>query len=550
MMRPQRHTAPQPNAATGDIDSPPSGEQRDATRRRPARWWSRRPRLRGDWPVTAILLALAAISAWFALVPTVQSSARLAAPPATIGLSGFYSAEENTSFSFRWSRPAAQLTLPVAAAERYTITLRLADAPGAATPRALTILIDDRQVATLTPDSTLRDYRLDYSRPSGGVIDAPLRVQLRTTALPATGDPRELGIAVAQVRWGRAAPSLPLRAALLAAQLALLGLAYAALRALRAGRKLPTSLGGRLQQAVGDEQRPTLLFATLALWALPALLIDYADPLTRQRGYVALVLAGVVVLASRRAREVRFLHAAHALAAVLAAAWWQWALAPTLDALPQPYDQRAVQLVPLVIVLFAAATAALAWLLPPERRRPILAADLYSNLAAVVFTAAGLLSWRGGFTTLEQTLRVSWPGVLLILLIMLKSVLLGLALWRIAPAMASERRIALATLALCAAFLWSLLPWRVATMGLSGDEPAYLAAALSLARDRDLDLNNNGYDPWMAARTHYPNDAWVHEIADTSRDRFTAAAAHAPTPRHALPIVAGPGLRGDRKSVV
>lgn len=534
-------TEPADQVRANDEDSPQGRSVGDLARRFLAR---------ADWPA-GLLLALLATTLWLTLLPTAQGAVRLATPPPWFESAGFHSPEDNGSFSFRWSRPEAELTLPVTAAERYTITLTLADGPGAAAPRPLTVLIDGTPLATIYPDQALRDYRLDYRRPDGAKSATPLKVRLRTPAIAIAGDPRELGVVVALVRWGRAEPA-PRRAALLIGQLALLGLAYAAQRATRRGRPVaspiaarPSSTPARRALGAAARQRRLLAPAALGAWALVPALLDPADPTAPLWGYVVILAVGVAALPRLHRRRPALAAAAYALAALLAAAWWHWAVAPGLVTLPQPYDQSAPRLVPWVLALFAAATGALAWLLPPERRLPILIGDLVAGLAAISFTAGGLLAARGGFTALEQDLRVSWPGALLILLIAAKTLPLGAALWRAAPGVTSERRMALAVLALCAATLWSLLPWRVATMGLSGDEPAYLAAALSLARDHDLDVDNNGYAPWMLARIHYPNDAWAHEVEDTTRDRFAAASAYPPARRHALPVVAGPGLRGE-----
>ncbi|MFN8539776.1 MAG: hypothetical protein U0232_20135 [Thermomicrobiales bacterium] len=66
-----------------------------------------------------------------------------------------------------------------------------------------------------------------------------------------------------------------------------------------------------------------------------------------------------------------------------------------------------------------------------------------------------------------------------------------------------------------------------------------------LARDRDLRLSNNGYAPWILARVQYPEDAWGHEFPDNGLDRLVGGTGQPAARRHALPVVAGPGVAGE-----
>ena len=541
---------------------------------------------RADWPAIALCSTLAALLLWLTFLPLTQQTVRLAEAPPWLTLTGFYGPEENGSFSYRWSQPEARLTLPVPQADRYAIVLTLQDGPGAAEPRPLALAVDGTPLDTPRPDGVLREYRVAYARPTGGAgSNAPLQLTLRTTPRMVAGDARELGVVVAAVRWEVLGPPPLLRALLLAAQLALLCLAYACLVALRrergvmpplivysgaavilwlatslhpatllvaiplrllfaARRPLPPALAA-LNARAGKRWLFTL--ALLGVWASTPTFFDPHNPGDHLRGYVALLLAGVATIRWRYRRAPAIALIGYALATLLAAGRWYWGLAPALVAFPglPARDHLAVRLVPWVLIVFAAAACLLTRLLPAAHARRLLIADLLTSLAALALPAGVWLARRSEYSAIEQTLNVSWPGGFLVMLLLAKTLVFGLALYRAAPRVATERRMALALLALFVAASWSLAPWRMATMGLSGDESGYLAAALSLARDRDLELTNNGYAPWMLDRVQYPNDAWGHEYADTSRDRFIGENARPPARRHQLPLVAGPDLRGE-----
>ncbi len=523
---------------------------------------------------------------WLTFLPLTQQTVRLAGAPPWLTLAGFYGPEDNGNFSYRWSQPEARLTLPVPPADGYAITLTLQDGPGAATPRPLSIAVNGTLLDTPRPDSTLRAYRVVYTRPASATdTAAPLQLTMRAAPRMAGGDPRELGFAVATVRWEVHGPSPLLRGILVAAQLALLGLGYACLVALRRERRVTPLLaaytGSALLLWFATSLHPATIVALLALrllfvarhplppalallneragkrwlftlallgvWASTPNFFDASNPGNHLRGYVAVLLAGAATVAWTFRRAPRVALGGYAVATLLATARWYWGLAPALVTIPglPGHDQTAIWLAPWVLIAFAVATVALARLLPAAHVRHLLIGDLLASLAALALPAGVWLARRDPYSDIEQTLNVSWPGGFLVLLLVAKVLVCGVMLYRAAPRVATERRMALALLALLVATSWSLAPWRMATMGLSGDESGYLAAALSLTRDRDLELTNNGYSPWMLDRVQYPNDAWGHEYADPSRDRFVSEQARPAAARHQLPLVAGPDLRGE-----
>lgn len=579
----------QRSVATERTNRARAGDDGDASRGRRVVGLVRRWLASADWSASLLLALLAASILWLNFVPTTQRTVWLAEAPEGFALEGFYGPEHNGSFSFRWSQPRATMTLPVPPADGYTITLTLQDGPGGTAPRWLNVLVNGSRVATLYPDSTLREYHLSYTRPGDSTAieetDEPLRVALLTEPRRAEGDPRELGFVVATARWEIAGHPPAWQWGLFIAQVGLLVLGYGLLGALRhprngtplligygamaitywliaslhpammlslaalgllfVARRSPSPRLAPLGEAAG--QRWLALLAILGVGASTPLALAPHDPNLWLPGYVALLLAGVATVQWLRERRPELALGGYALATALAAVWWHWLVAARLGAIPdlQPYDQTAIRLVPWVLIACGAAGYLLARLLPPATGHWLLVGNLLAGLIALALPTAIWLVGQGEYSILERTLRVSWPGGVLVLLLVAKVAILGVALWRGAPGVATERRMTLAVLALCLAVAWSLAPWRMAAMGLSGDETGYLAAARSLARDRDLELSNNGYAPWMLERAQYPVDAWGHEFPDNARDRLVGGTAQPAARRHELPVVAGPELAGE-----
>ncbi|MFN8539777.1 MAG: hypothetical protein U0232_20140 [Thermomicrobiales bacterium] len=394
---------------------------------------------------------------------------------------------------------------------------------GRARPRRLVIVVDGTPLATVYPDGALREYRVGYARPTASDESLQVARWWRTRAARRAISAK-LGFVVAAVRWEVDGPPLPWRAGLALVQVGLLGLGYWLFRALRSERWVTPLLIGYtgaatlswlvasrhpamimglaaigllfavrrgaalaiqpLREAAG--QRWLLALAILGISACAPIALEPYNPANNLRGYVAILLIGVATVIWLRDRRAEVALGGYALASGLAAAWWYWLVAPPLAALPglQLYDQTAIRLVPWAIVVFGAAVAILARLLPGVVGRWILIGDLLAGLLALALPVGAWLVGRGEYSELERTLRVSWPGGLLVLLLVAKAAVCGAALWRGAPGVATGRRVALAVLALGVAVAWSLAPWRMAAMGLSGDEPGYPRRRSAGARPR------------------------------------------------------------------
>jgi arabinofuranosyltransferase len=110
---------------------------------------------------------------------------------APYNLVGWYAAERNESYGYRWTQPYAMLQFPWAygSAPAYEVAIRLRDA--SASGRQLTFLANEQPLATLTPASEFRTYRMLLPAPAS---DQELRLALSVPPFVAPGDTRPLGV--------------------------------------------------------------------------------------------------------------------------------------------------------------------------------------------------------------------------------------------------------------------------------------------------------------------------------------------------------------------
>jgi arabinofuranosyltransferase len=106
-------------------------------------------------------------------------------------LVGFYAAERNEGYGYRWTQPWAMLQIPWAyhSAPAYEVALRLRDA--SPTSRPLTLLANEIPLATFTPGNEFRTYHMLLPAPAN---EAELRLALRIPPFVAEGDTRPLGV--------------------------------------------------------------------------------------------------------------------------------------------------------------------------------------------------------------------------------------------------------------------------------------------------------------------------------------------------------------------
>ena len=115
--------------------------------------------------------------------------------PPTLIFRNFYGVETNAGGAYRWGKPSAALTFPVAAPATYRLGLTLSDAP-AAVPRVVTVYVNGVQVGTLTPTATPQEYSFTIALPQAvwaRGADRTVSVELIAPAYVPPGDQRPLG---------------------------------------------------------------------------------------------------------------------------------------------------------------------------------------------------------------------------------------------------------------------------------------------------------------------------------------------------------------------
>ncbi len=286
--------------------------------------------------------------------------------------------------------------------------------------------------------------------------------------------------------------------------------------------------------------------------ALPAL--DITLRLTSLWGMITLVVAGVGFLGWLTSRWGQLVAYSVTIAAL--AAWWQW-VGPLgeLGSLSQlgPLEVRAVQLIPVFILIGGGCQLALALLLPQLAWRVVAQRDLAAHLFLIGVPLAAQLVPVRRTLYFEGDFRVAWLAILPIGLLLLRLLVAASALLQAAKAPFAadpgiERRqflrLALAFFLVCFSTYWGAAIWRGASFGLIGDEPSYLAAAMSLWNDHNLELASSMFSPEMTAVVADPEgERELHVYEDASTDRMLFSRNFG-TPRRDLyfPLVADRGM--------
>ena len=115
--------------------------------------------------------------------------------PPTLIFRNFYGVETNAGGAYRWAKPSAALTFPVAAPATYHLALTLSDAP-MAVPRPVTVYVNGVQVGTVTPEAAPREYPFTVALPLTAWArgaDRTLTIELIAPAFVPPGDQRPLG---------------------------------------------------------------------------------------------------------------------------------------------------------------------------------------------------------------------------------------------------------------------------------------------------------------------------------------------------------------------
>lgn len=277
-------------------------------------------------PDLLVLLALSCglvvVLLFVAALPPTALTATVERLPSTVRLYYFYDVERNASGSYRWSRPQAEILVPVNRPGAYRVTLALQDSPALGPPRVVTLRLNGGSEHRFQLDSTLRDYTI------AGVVDRStlsqvLDIQLETSTAFAPGDARPLGVIIGRLAVTPVASPSPWDSTLLALYLPLLLAVYS-------GVRLVGAPVGRAAAIVG------------VLLGLGALLASIDRPLAFYLVYLPV------------ARPITLLGLA-LLAAPLPLVCWAWEERGTIAPPAQPVSPRTNQGRPAVIAARVAA---------------------------------------------------------------------------------------------------------------------------------------------------------------------------------------------------
>lgn len=232
------------------------------------------------------------------------------------------------------------------------------------------------------------------------------------------------------------------------------------------------------------------------------------------------------------------------------AAWWAWEgqrEQPFGLAGLRPLEREALILLPPTILLSGLALCCATLLLPRPDRPRAFRAGLAAALPLVGLPfAAWTLAERppGAGAAIEERLHIAWLGFFLIAPIALRAAVLLRGLLRsAATGRVGDRRLALGLLALCLLVYWPAGLWRSAAFGLTGDEPQYLAATMSLWRQHNLDLPRSVFSAEMRPLVASPeSDLRADVYEDPSGDRLSLTEAAPPRAVHDLPLAGGADL--------
>lgn len=197
-------------------------------------------------PFAGLAVAMLALLLYVTTPTATALAFGMAAVPEGVTPEGFYGVERNAVGALRWTAPAATLRLPVAAPGGYRVMLTIqAQRP----TQPVAVAINGTPVGTVVLGQNVRSYSFATTLGPRAWAEAgrELRVALATEPFVPPGDPRELGAMVYDASLATTAPLAPADPNLVVPLLALLLIAYVALRRLGLGRGwAATGLGGAL----------------------------------------------------------------------------------------------------------------------------------------------------------------------------------------------------------------------------------------------------------------------------------------------------------------
>ena len=231
----------------------------------------------------ALAVVLVALLSHAAMVPRTALEFAVDQPPPGVELDDFYELEYSATAAYRWSRPEAQLSVPVNAPARYRVTLTLEDSPTARPPRPVVVHINGQPAGTVLLEARPLAYSFEYTFPRTSWKRgqaAVLQVDLGVAPFVPSEAPRPLGVVLTRVAVAPVGSPSPWAPALLLPNLLLLVAGYTLARDLGAPTGAAAALGGLALAA----------YAALALGARPTALSLAYQPATFGVLLVALCL--------------------------------------------------------------------------------------------------------------------------------------------------------------------------------------------------------------------------------------------------------------------
>ncbi len=183
--------------------------------------------------ILLLAVPLCVLVLYLAATPPTRRAFGVDAAPGNAVFRNFYGIERNAGGAFRWTKPEASLSLPVAAPATYAITLTLQDSVSAPPGRQTTVYINGQVLGRATLTTAPQAVRFVYPfTPSlwSGKTNGTLNVDLQTPGFVPSGDPRVLGALVSAIEIEPLAGNAVSRSGLVGLALLLLVVGYTMLR--------------------------------------------------------------------------------------------------------------------------------------------------------------------------------------------------------------------------------------------------------------------------------------------------------------------------------
>ncbi len=491
----------------------------------PRRTWPPSPTTLWRWLLLLFITIAAAQLAVVAIAnpPTQVVWFDVGAPGDSAYVNGMYPPEHDAHGQWRWSEPAATVTLPLPDSfgeTRWRIDLQLTS-PGVVARDLLLACGADTRVVPLSAQFTDLAAAIECS-----ATRDTLTLALTTDPVRPTADGRALGVAIRELRVTATTTSAIWQTRLQHA-LALAALLTGAAAAIAAIASLaPATRPARLALSASIAALALLAVSLLVVTAVGSpWLLSVVAPRPVLLAFATGLLALCLTAPHSPGTRARTLVLA-ALLPLIALAVPDPPLVLTSVAQWSRDDPDARLLLPWLVVALGLAAVALG-----GRRAPLVAAfasaTALSNALLPPLATRLVQRWSLTLNLPDWSAPISVLGACLLTALLLGAVVAAYA------AATSRRSDSLRVLLLVTVVLATLLPWRAFTMLLNGDEPHYVVIARSLQDDRDLELLDDYRDQPYRTAVYSPDGNVAVERYDGT-DRYAAVWAPTSDPRWLL----------------